>query len=84
MKNRFRGFGLGLALLAAVVSAGAALGATCTGDDNCRACRNCKYCRHCAREGGTCGVCKKLRAQARKEKPALMKAAPKPIQPARK
>jgi hypothetical protein len=33
--------------------------ATCTGAKNCRACKNCKYCKHCAREGGSCGVCKK-------------------------
>jgi hypothetical protein len=34
--------------------------ATCTGADPCRACKNCKYCHHCAKDGGTCGVCKKL------------------------
>jgi hypothetical protein len=33
--------------------------ATCTGSDPCYACKNCKYCRHCAKEGGTCGVCKR-------------------------
>lgn len=33
--------------------------ATCYGSDPCNACKNCKYCRHCAKEGGTCGVCKK-------------------------
>lgn len=33
--------------------------ATCTGNKNCKACKNCKYCKHCAKEGGTCGVCKK-------------------------
>lgn len=33
--------------------------ATCTGATPCRACKNCKYCKHCAKEGGTCGVCKK-------------------------
>jgi len=32
---------------------------TCTGADPCHACKNCKYCRHCAKEGGTCGVCKR-------------------------
>jgi hypothetical protein len=35
--------------------------ATCTGADPCHACKNCKYCKHCAKEGGTCGVCKKQR-----------------------
>lgn len=33
--------------------------ATCTGSKSCKACKNCKYCKHCAKEGGTCGVCKK-------------------------
>jgi hypothetical protein len=33
--------------------------ATCTGANNCKACKNCKYCKHCAKEGGTCGICKK-------------------------
>jgi hypothetical protein len=33
--------------------------ATCTGADPCRACKNCKYCHHCAKDGGTCGVCKR-------------------------
>jgi hypothetical protein len=32
---------------------------TCYGNDPCNACKNCKYCKHCAKEGGTCGVCKK-------------------------
>ena len=33
--------------------------ATCRGADPCKACKNCKYCKHCAKDGGTCGVCKK-------------------------
>ena len=33
--------------------------ATCTGSAPCRACKNCSSCKHCAKEGGTCGVCKK-------------------------
>ena len=33
--------------------------ATCTGANPCHACKNCHYCKHCAKEGGTCGVCKK-------------------------
>lgn len=32
---------------------------TCKGSKNCTACKNCKYCKHCAKEGGSCGVCKK-------------------------
>lgn len=31
----------------------------CTGSKSCTACKNCKYCKHCAKDGGTCGVCKK-------------------------
>ena len=33
--------------------------ATCTGSTPCHACKNCKYCKHCAKDGKTCGVCKK-------------------------
>jgi hypothetical protein len=33
--------------------------ATCTGSAPCNACKNCRYCKHCAKEGGTCGVCRK-------------------------
>ena len=33
--------------------------ATCLGKDPCNACKNCKYCGHCAKQGGTCGVCKR-------------------------
>jgi hypothetical protein len=38
--------------------------ATCTGADPCHACKNCKYCKHCAKQGGTCGVCKRNGAVA--------------------
>ena len=38
--------------------------ATCTGADPCHACKNCHYCRYCAKEGGTCGVCKRARKQS--------------------
>ncbi len=33
--------------------------ATCRGDNPCNACKNCKYCKRCAKQGLTCGVCKK-------------------------
>ncbi len=33
--------------------------ATCTGSDPCSACKSCRYCGHCAKQGGTCGVCKR-------------------------
>ena len=33
--------------------------ATCTGSDPCKACKNCKYCKHCAKDGGSCGICKR-------------------------
>jgi hypothetical protein len=35
--------------------------ATCYGNDPCNACKDCKYCGHCAKQGGTCGVCKRLK-----------------------
>lgn len=35
------------------------LSSACTGTDPCEVCKNCKYCKHCAKDGGTCGVCKK-------------------------
>ena len=38
------------------------LGTACTGADPCYACKNCKYCKHCAKDGGTCGVCRRNRA----------------------
>jgi hypothetical protein len=45
-------------LLLAGIASGTSF-ATCTGADPCKACKNCKYCKHCAKEGGTCGVCKR-------------------------
>ncbi|MDB5126858.1 MAG: hypothetical protein JWQ85_1090 [Mucilaginibacter sp.] len=33
--------------------------ATCAGDKPCNACKNCRYCKRCAKDGKTCGVCKK-------------------------
>jgi hypothetical protein len=33
--------------------------ATCTGADPCKACSSCRYCKHCAKEGGSCGICKR-------------------------
>jgi hypothetical protein len=33
--------------------------ARCTGTTPCRACKNCRYCKHCAKDGGTCGVCRR-------------------------
>lgn len=39
------------------------MAATCTGSTPCRACKNCRYCKHCAKEGGTCGLCRR-RAEA--------------------
>ena len=39
--------------------------ATCTGSTPCRACKNCRYCKHCAKEGGTCGVCRRRQAEKR-------------------
>ena len=39
------------------------IAATCTGSTPCRACKNCRYCKHCAKEGGTCGVCRRRRSE---------------------
>lgn len=41
------------------ISALASHYATCLGKDPCKACSNCKYCKHCAKDGGTCGICKR-------------------------
>jgi hypothetical protein len=48
-----------LAAVASVFVAQNSSFATCTGSDPCNACKNCKYCKHCAKNGGTCGVCKR-------------------------
>jgi hypothetical protein len=45
-------------VLLITIASGASL-ATCVGAEPCHACKNCKYCKHCAKEGGTCGVCKR-------------------------
>jgi hypothetical protein len=37
--------------------------ATCTGSAPCRACKNCRYCKHCAKDGGTCGACRRGRSE---------------------
>ena len=47
-----------LPILMAITS-GDLYSSTCTGSDPCNACKNCNYCKHCAKEGGTCGVCKR-------------------------
>jgi len=61
MKSRFFAFALRLLLWTILVNQIPvdAFSATCTGADPCHACKNCKYCKHCAKDGGTCGVCKK-------------------------
>ena len=42
-------------------SAQALRAATCTGANPCNACKNCSSCKRCAKDGGTCGVCRKAR-----------------------
>jgi hypothetical protein len=59
-----RGVGVGLLVLVIFVSDIPAFVAheffaTCYGYDPCNACKNCKYCGHCAKNGGTCGVCRR-------------------------
>ena len=36
-------------------------GRGCTGSSYCTACKNCSGCKHCAKNGGTCGVCSRVR-----------------------
>jgi hypothetical protein len=49
--------------------------ATCVGATPCYACKNCRYCKHCAKEGGTCGVCKRRRDAGRTWRQAAAEAA---------
>jgi hypothetical protein len=32
----------------------------CTGKANCKVCKNCSRCGHCAKQGGSCGVKKRI------------------------
>ena len=58
--RRFKWLLLPIGLFAFTISLSADVYfATCTGSTPCNACKNCKYCKHCAKEGGTCGVCRK-------------------------
>jgi len=67
---------LGQLLLMALAAGRPATAATCYGLDPCNACKTCRYCKHCAKEGGTCGVCKRQRvAQAKRVRPQA-KVAP--------
>jgi hypothetical protein len=63
MKRKIKLFVLGVCLIGAAITTYSLTGtnscATCTGSKPCNACKNCKYCKHCAKDGGTCGVCKK-------------------------
>jgi len=58
-KRRIAIISLPLVIALALGGARSLFGATCTGADPCHACKNCKYCKHCAKDGGTCGVCKR-------------------------
>lgn len=49
--------------------------AKCTGSSSCRACKNCRYCKHCAKDGGTCGVCRRGGEEAANHKPQTWKEA---------
>ena len=48
-----------IALLLSLVGSEMLHAAKCVGDRPCNACKNCSYCKHCAKDGGTCGVCRK-------------------------
>ncbi|MFD2826476.1 SH3 domain-containing protein [Leeuwenhoekiella polynyae] len=37
-------------------------GRGCTGSAYCSACKNCTGCKHCAKNGGSCGVCSRVRS----------------------
>jgi hypothetical protein len=54
---------LALSLLAALFVTATTIqmysGRACVGADPCHACTNCRSCNHCAKQGGTCGICKK-------------------------
>src|SRR6202044_1890404 len=53
--GKMRSFVSALLAVMAIAVVGVVM-STCTGSDPCYAC---KYCKHCAKDGGTCGVCKK-------------------------
>lgn len=56
---------LGLLIGALVLSAPKrAATATCTGANPCNACKNCSSCKRCAKDGGTCGVCKRAMTES--------------------
>ena len=52
-----------LAALGVRFGSGVLHAATCTGANPCNACKNCSSCKRCAKEGGTCGICRKADAQ---------------------
>lgn len=58
MTGKMRSFASALLVVMAIAVVGVEM-STCTGSDPCYACKNCKYCKHCAKDGGTCGVCKR-------------------------
>ncbi len=33
--------------------------AKCTGSSTCKACKTCSSCKHCAKDGQSCGVCRR-------------------------
>jgi hypothetical protein len=37
--------------------------ATCVGATPCKACTSCRACKRCSKDGGTCGTCKKPKAE---------------------
>ena len=61
MTRRFAIASVIVGALAAVFGPNVLHAATCTGANPCSACRNCWSCKRCAKEGGTCGTCKKAR-----------------------
>ena len=62
MTRRLALIGVVLAALGVRFGASVLHAATCTGANPCNACKNCSSCKRCAKEGGTCGVCRKAMA----------------------
>ena len=64
-----------IAGLSMCVAAPVFAGAACTGSDVCTRCKNCSSCKYCAKQGGTCGVCKKTSDQGAASTNAPARAA---------
>lgn len=57
-RRQLLAFVVGTAFGAAFIP-GPVRAATCTGANPCNACKNCSSCKRCAKDGKTCGTCKR-------------------------